>query len=120
LSAPVLRGIPYNPRLYSTTPKFLFTRGERYYPMMAQNGALDQGRPQYVWDCMFRRFQGKILVAIFVYRVTIPGGGNVLYSVAPNGSNPNVPPTAPPAVAPVAVPSGAFVFFSVASSLVVS
>src|SRR5689334_22917625 len=35
-----------------------------------------------------------------------------------SASHPNVPPTTPPAVAPVAVPSGAFVFFSAAKSLV--
>ena len=85
-TVPLLKGIPWNKQAFGNVPpRFLFTRQERYYPMMSQYGALDQGRPQYVWDCMFRRFQGKILVAIFVYRVTVPGGGNALYSVAQNG-----------------------------------
>jgi hypothetical protein len=35
---------------------------------------------------MFRRFQGKVLVAIFVYRPTIPGGGVTGYNVPPNPS----------------------------------
>ncbi len=31
---------------------------------------------------MFRRFQGRVQVALFVYRVAIPGGGTSTYTVA--------------------------------------
>ena len=42
--------------------------GERQYPMWNGDPAY---RPEadYYWDCMFRRYEGRILVAIFVYRV---------------------------------------------------
>ncbi len=93
----MLNGIPYNSFLYPAgAGAFVITQGERYYPMFNEPlaGAASQfpPRPQYVWDCMFRRFQGKIMVAIFVYRVTIPGGGSAPYSVPPNYSDPIVPP----------------------------
>lgn len=102
-SNPPLVGIPYNTRLYfdpatgiPRAPSFVFTRGERSYPMYHEidDPALVQDLPraQFVWDCMFRRFQGKILVAIFVYRVTVPGSVNALYSVAPNPVTPAEPP----------------------------
>ena len=73
----------------SGPPNIVIMQGERYYPM----AAIDPGdptrfagdrppRPQYVWECMFRRFQGRVQVALFVYRVAIPGGGTSTYSVA--------------------------------------
>jgi hypothetical protein len=34
--------------------------------------ANDRPKGKYYWDCMFRRYQGRILVAIFVYRVVAP------------------------------------------------
>ena len=74
-------------------PPIIITQSERYYPMRSQFSTDPfPPRPQYVWDCMFRRFQGKVMVAIFVYRVTIPGGGSVTYTVPPNYSDPTVPP----------------------------
>lgn len=82
-----LFGIPYNTRRYVEIdpatgdeflrpPNFLISQRERYYPM--QSGLVnheDDVRPQYVWDCMFRRFQGRVYVAIFVYRVTADDRG---------------------------------------------
>ncbi|MHC5007589.1 MAG: type IV pilus modification PilV family protein [Planctomycetota bacterium] len=101
VSEPTLNGVPYNmnkwPAHPGKPPFIVITQGERYYPT-APDAALDPSwtgpapRPQYVWDCMFRRFQGKILVAIFVYRVQLVGGGTVTYSVPPNISNPSIPP----------------------------
>jgi prepilin-type N-terminal cleavage/methylation domain-containing protein len=100
-SAPVLNGIPFNTARYDnpltpafdpTPPRIIFSQTERYYPASTQNAIIDVGKPQYVWDCMFRRFQGKILVAIFVYRVTQQGGGAPLYMVAPNPDDATVPP----------------------------
>ena len=74
-------------------PPIIITQSEHYYPMRSQLSTDPfPPRPQYVWDCMFRRFQGKVLVAIFVYRVTIPGGGSAPYTVPPNYSNSTIPP----------------------------
>lgn len=91
-SAPALEGIPFNRGLYGSAPRILISQTERYYPAVTQNGTGDVARPQYVWDCMFRKFQGKVLVAIFVYRVTQPGGGNAPYVVSANPSDNSVPP----------------------------
>ena len=83
--------IPWNTDRYgSNDPLIIFNQGERYYPMQTQTRPLTP--PQYVWDCMFRRYQGNILVAIFVYRVTIPGGGSSVYRVPQtNGTLPPLP-----------------------------
>ena len=90
-------GIPYNTARHGglASPIFIVTQQERYYPMRSLNSADPRPpRPQYVWDCMFRRFQGKVMVAIFVYRTTIVGGGDVAYSVPVNPSpfDPDEPP----------------------------
>ena len=87
-------GIPYNLARHGTTfPIFVVTQQERYYPMQPVGAAsIRPPRPQYVWDCMFRRFQGKMMVAIFVYRTTMAGGSTANYSVPVNPSNPDVPP----------------------------
>jgi len=102
--------IPYNIAKYPAgPPNIRITQGERYYPMSplkdisspAAGFLNDQlAKPQYVWDCVFRRFQGKVLVAIFVYRVNAPGGGPVSYSVGripPGGTqtDPPIPITIP-------------------------
>ncbi len=80
-------GIPYNVlRSPGGPPVVVFTQAERFYPMSpGTDPTVNEilGTPQYVWDCMFRRFQGRILVAVFVYRVTIPGGSGVPYTLAP-------------------------------------
>jgi type II secretory pathway pseudopilin PulG len=95
-----LFGVPYNTFKYGVPsngglpPRILITQAERYYPMISRQHAASNEpyKPQYVWDCMFRRFDGKIYVAIFVYRVTIPGGGTAAnFVVAPNQGN-NFPP----------------------------
>ena len=61
-------------------PSVFFTQRERYWPMPA-NAVGVTPTPRYVWDCMFRRFNGRILVGMFVYRV-IPANGLM-------GGNPN-------------------------------
>jgi prepilin-type N-terminal cleavage/methylation domain-containing protein len=90
--AGAMQGIPYSRRTFDPTyrvlnpvagvhtppspqftPAILITQGERCYPMSSE-ATYPQPRPQYVWDCMFRRFEGRILVAIFVYRVSTAGG----------------------------------------------
>ena len=54
-------------------PAVFITQRERYWPMPA-NAVGVTPTPRYVWDCMFRRFNGRILVGMFVYRV-IPANG---------------------------------------------
>ncbi|MDY7107736.1 MAG: prepilin-type N-terminal cleavage/methylation domain-containing protein [Planctomycetota bacterium] len=93
---PFLDAIPYNTDRYGgTPPAIIFSQQERFYPQ-ASHTPIDYSnitgeerlpKPQYVWDCMFRRFQGRILVAIFVYRVSMPGGEMSEYAVPqPPGS----------------------------------
>ena len=86
-------GIPWNSAIYGNAdgPVIIFNQAERYYPMQTQKSSVLRP-PQYVWDCMFRRYQGRILVAIFVYRVAVPGGGAVTYVVPANSSDSTVPP----------------------------
>lgn len=96
--------LPYNTLKYPISgpfavppPGFIFTQEERYFPqqsteMLAASGEVADS-PQYVWDCMFRRFQGRIEVAIFVYRVQTTGGGNEPFHVTfVNQDAPDFPP----------------------------
>lgn len=92
----VLWGIPYNPYRYAILPtsqgadwlrskpepRVFIRQRERYWPM-ASNSTPLTSKPQFTWECMFRRFQGRVYVAIFVYRVTYPGGAPQFYKVAP-------------------------------------
>jgi prepilin-type N-terminal cleavage/methylation domain-containing protein len=91
-ASPDLYGLPFNRSRYGAVPpRMIITQRERYYPMMADSSGRP-ARPQYVWDCMFRRHQGRVLVAIFVYRVNMPGGEARAYHVPANPSNPELPP----------------------------
>jgi prepilin-type N-terminal cleavage/methylation domain-containing protein len=93
-----LRGIPFNPSRLSVLnpvgigsftrpspePLVLISQKERAWPMESEFGAGNPAdRPQYHWEVMFRRFQGRVLAAVFVYRVGFPGGQPRPYSVAP-------------------------------------
>lgn len=108
-SSPQLWGIPYNPAKHQIAdpssavgmekdwlrafpePRVLVTQRERYWPMGSDfNGTATQ-RPQYVWDCMFRRFGGRVYVAVFVYRVSFGGGAQRFYAVAPASAALNAP-----------------------------
>jgi len=85
--------IPHNPRKYGfSRPKMLVSRGERMYPNsnFVHNQGLED-EPQYYWECMFRKFQGRVLVAIFVYRVTVPGSEDFVYTPQPNPADPSIP-----------------------------
>lgn len=83
-----LYGIPFNRRKYSylaldpdrtdpeldskIDPLVTIRQEERFWP--GGTGFFEgQDQPQYVWDCMFRRFQGQVQVAIFVYRLNAVG-----------------------------------------------
>ncbi|MBC8200575.1 MAG: prepilin-type N-terminal cleavage/methylation domain-containing protein [Planctomycetes bacterium] len=83
-------GIPYNLAKYPpldtddppdgvnddpNIPRILIFAGERQYPMWSGTDPEERPKAQYYWDCMFRRYQGQILVAVFVYRVVSPEGG---------------------------------------------
>ncbi|MDI9403767.1 MAG: prepilin-type N-terminal cleavage/methylation domain-containing protein [Limnohabitans sp.] len=110
----VLFGVPYNPRKYPLftiapaarpldllsqrllEPSVTFTQAERSWPQPTLNtlaadattAAASSITPTYFWDCMFRRNGGSVQVAVFVYRVTQPGGqagaGSRQYWVQPN------------------------------------
>ncbi len=80
-SAPLF-GIPYNTRL--GIPPVLIFQSERAYPNN-YSGAGKTKRPAFYWDCMFRRFAGRIQVAIFVYRV-VDGGGEPRDYIVSQGS----------------------------------
>ncbi len=104
-----LWGIPYNPAKYAILPNtppqgnlpkwqraypepsVLVTQRERYWPMGSNLAGSVTQRPQYVWECMFRRFNGRVQVAIFVYRVGYPGGQPRFYTVAPSDPSLNAP-----------------------------
>lgn len=79
----------YNPLKWGAVPpQVVITQEERYYPMWTPGQV---GGPQYVWECAFRRFQGRVLVAVFVYRVHRSGGESGPYVVAQNPIAPNAP-----------------------------
>jgi len=63
---------------------FIF-QAERTWPQVAGSRP---GPGQYFWECMFRRFGGKMYVAVFVYRVAPPGGEPRHYSVSRASINP--------------------------------
>ncbi|MAC19681.1 MAG: hypothetical protein CMJ23_08440 [Phycisphaerae bacterium] len=99
-----LYGIPFNRRRFGfaeseVEPRITITQEERCWPagtgfetVAAVQGGPDQfpAKPQYVWDCMFRRFQGRVQVAIFVYRVI--GSGGETYRATGSGFNFTNPP----------------------------
>jgi len=109
-------------------PLFLVTQQERYWPSVPSvpQGAVGSGtpsaaaRPQFVWDCMFRRFEGRILVAVFVYRVgTTSGAEPRPYRVAKGGTGgPGFPPA--PADRPPMPRLGAFVVGAPEAALALS
>lgn len=80
--------------LFARQPAAIITQYERWWPAMPPSRLLTGGdtageasaqsrrRPQFVWDCMFRRFEGRILVAVFVYRVGTSGVEAGPYRVA--------------------------------------
>lgn len=100
-------GIPWNIDAQSRPPWALITQRERTWPQGAAynmaSGGGTAGAPanqKYLWDCMFRRKGGRIQVAVFVYRVTAPGGEALAYttpenSIVPLPSDPLGGPTPP-------------------------
>ena len=85
-----LFGVPFNRSKFDffgnlEDPLVTVTQEERFWP--AGSGyETGRNRPQYAWDCMFRRYQGRIQVAIFVYRVNV-GGAAGGYAVAQDAGN---------------------------------
>jgi prepilin-type N-terminal cleavage/methylation domain-containing protein len=72
-------------------PLFTVTQSERGWPRGVET-------PEYFWDCMFRRYQGRVQVAIFVYRVGSNGGEQLPYAVCHQGA-----PASPDPVSGVAI-----------------
>ena len=92
-------GIPYNTERYPGDPAvqnpsprppvIRISAGERQYPMWNGDPRYENAnvpipfdindRPStaYYWDCMFRRYEGRILVAVFVYRIVEPGSQDI-------------------------------------------
>ena len=115
----VLWGIPYNPAKYAINsasevddwkrvfpePRVFISQRERYWPAGSDAVATLAQKPQYVWDCMFRRFGGRVQVAIFVYRVNAPGGAPQAYHVAQADATMDTPqaPTADSDRSPIPV-----------------
>jgi len=89
--------LPYNTIKYgNTAPGIIISQDERLWPQQSGelilNGVVDPQTVQYVWDCAFRRFQGKMQVAIFVYRVQRSGASASRYAPAQNPDDPNFGP----------------------------
>jgi len=92
-------GIPYNSVV--GLPIVLFSQAERSYPVVTPDMITPDGvitgpnkvkRPAFFWECMFRRFAGRIQVAVFVYRVGDGGGEPREYIVAQGGPGNLIPP----------------------------
>jgi prepilin-type N-terminal cleavage/methylation domain-containing protein len=66
-------------------PSVTFTQAERSWPQGNPKYGTASSIPlsTYYWDCMFRKNGGRVQVAVFVYRVNIPGGDSRSYSVVP-------------------------------------
>ncbi|MFO0963344.1 MAG: prepilin-type N-terminal cleavage/methylation domain-containing protein [Phycisphaerales bacterium] len=86
-----LFGIPYSTARYGGAPGIVITQRERYWPAIPENQTITTPSP-YVWDVMFRRFGGKIQVAIFVYRVVGTGGAPRAYVAKANPASSSQPP----------------------------
>ena len=66
-------------------PVVTFTQAERSWPQGNPKYGTASSIPlsTYYWDCMFRKNGGRVQVAVFVYRVNIPGGDSRPYTVGP-------------------------------------
>ncbi|MCP4833706.1 MAG: prepilin-type N-terminal cleavage/methylation domain-containing protein [Phycisphaera sp.] len=92
-----LYGIPFNRKKFDffdnpgkEDPMVTIAQEERFWPAGSDyDNETAAERPQYAWDCMFRRFQGQIQVAIFVYRLNV-GAAVGGYSVAQDSGLPDV------------------------------
>ncbi len=84
-------GIPYNASKYSLSPPVMITQRERYWPMVGE-GLPIVTPPQYAWDVMFRKFGGRVQVALFVYRVIAPGGSARAYQAVQSVDGSGYPP----------------------------
>lgn len=74
-------GIPLNPDYPVTLPTAgVISQGERVYPQFSD-------RPQYAWECMFRRRNGRIQVAVFVYRIVTDQAEGSPYVVSLDGAD---------------------------------
>lgn len=97
-----------NPPVVSTwgnAPQpIIFRPEERAYPLIsAESLNASNARPAYRWEVMFRRFQGRILAAVFVFRVGRQGGEVAAYQPAANVAplDPQLPPIPVRVQAPV-------------------
>ena len=105
-----LYGIPFNRSKYDPAyggadPLKTITQEERFWPLGSGYGQGEK-RPQYAWECMFRRHQGRVQVAIFVYRVAAGNavGGYTAVAQPSNGSGTNYAGFTPPLPARFDIP----------------
>lgn len=76
----------------------IFRPEERAYPQVSAGAiGLPSGtaaRSTYRWEVMFRRFQGRLLAAVFVFRIGRPGGEAAEFQPAANAPplDPGLPP----------------------------
>lgn len=84
-------GIPYNASKYAQSPPVAISQRERFWPMLAE-GQTSSTPPQYVWDVMFRKFGGKMQVAVFVFRVVRAGGAAGEYQASAPADGTGFPP----------------------------
>jgi len=80
--------LPHNTLKYGPDdpPQIIITQQERYFPAQPLPSETERiDTPTYVWDCAFRRFQGRMQVAIFVYRVRSTGASDAPYHVPASG-----------------------------------
>lgn len=88
--APPFSGLGLCGVVEPTPPEFIITQQERMYPQQTGDPERQQ-KPQYVWDCMFRRYHGQMQVAVFVYRVNTGGNDSYRYVAQADPSNPGRP-----------------------------
>jgi hypothetical protein len=86
-----LFGMPYNSAASGFPPAVIITQRERWWPTVPEGQAVTQPSP-YCWDVMFRRFGGKVQVAVFVYRVVGVGGAARSYVAKANPAGSSQPP----------------------------
>ena len=110
-----LYGIPFNRNKFDffgekEDPMVTISQRERFWPAGSDyDPSTVAERPQYAWDCMFRRFQGQIQVAIFVYRLNVGaavGGYSVAQDVGRGSLNLARDASRPPLPARIDFPRG--------------
>jgi|GEM_PF-340230 len=79
---PQVTNTPRDVRNVVQEPGVFISQRDRYWPIPElTTGAIVP--PKYVWDCMFRRYGGRVQAAVFVYRI---GGSNGVRGASVKGT----------------------------------